>query len=153
LLTRGEARQEVADRARQLHAENIYSALPDICAGNVHADAADPHDLAEVDLAILPGELAVAENGAVWVTDRAVPQRVSYFLSQHVMLVIPAQRIVHNMHDAYKWLHSEARPNGPFDAPTWGAFMSGPSKTADNEQALVIGAHGARSLHVLLVQG
>ena len=33
----------------------------------------------------------------------------------------------------------------------WGCFISGPSKTADIEQALVMGAHGARSMTVYLV--
>nr|MBA3481523.1 LUD domain-containing protein [Pirellulales bacterium] len=90
-------------------------------------------------------------NAAVWVTGAVVPQRVAYFLSQHVVLIVPAEQIVNNMHEAYDWLHRQAGPDGPFASPRWGTFMSGPSKTADIEQALVIGAHGARSLHVYLV--
>ena len=111
----------------------------------------DPYDLADVDLAIVPGELAVAENAAVWVTDAALPQRSAYFLSQHLVLVVPADRLVHNMHEAYAWL-AAARRQAAARSPNrmFGTFLSGPSKTADIEQALVIGAHGARSLHVLL---
>jgi L-lactate dehydrogenase complex protein LldG len=144
-------RDEVNRLIGQLEARQICSVLPEVAAGNIDmASIDDPHDLAAVDLAILPGELAVAENAAVWVTGSVVPQRVAYFLSQHVVLVVPADRIVNNMHEAYDWLHRQAGADGPFASPRWGTFMSGPSKTADIEQALVIGAHGARSLHVFL---
>jgi L-lactate dehydrogenase complex protein LldG len=145
-------RNEIAGLASQLEATSVCSALPDLYTGNADIGVDDAHALASVDLAILPGELAVAENAAVWVTGKLVPQRVAFFLSQHVALVVPAERIVHNMHEAYDWLQQEAGPEGPFKAAKWGTFMSGPSKTADIEQALVIGAHGARSLHVFLVQ-
>ena len=127
--------------------------IPEASAGKVDVAAIeDPHDLAAVDLAILPGELAVAENAAVWVNGARVRQRVAYFLSQHVVLVIPHERIVNNMHEAYAWLQQSAAGSSPFGATTWGTFMSGPSKTADIEQALVIGAHGARSLHVFFTK-
>lgn len=107
------------------------------------AIVSDPHELEDVDFAVLPGELAVAENAAVWITDAAVPHRVLYFLPQHVSLIVPAVRLVHNMHEALARIDVAARP--------FGCFLSGPSKTADIEQSLVIGAHGARSLTVYLV--
>lgn len=105
----------------------------------------DPHDLEDVDFAILPGQLAVAECAAVWVTDEALPHRAIYFIAQHLALVLPADQLVHNMHEAYARLE----PAGA----TFGCFISGPSKTADIEQALVIGAHGPRSLTVFLIDG
>lgn len=144
-------REEIARIAGELEAAQVCSVLPELAPGNVDlAKIDDPHQLAGVDLAVLPGELAVAENAAVWITAAIVPERVLYFLSQHVVLVVPAERVVNNMHEAYAWLHERAGAAGPFAEAKWGAFMSGPSKTADIEQALVIGAHGARSLHVLL---
>jgi len=142
-------REEIKRLAQQLEAKQVCSVLPEVAVGNVDMTAIDdPHQLADVDLAVLPGELAVAENAAVWVTGALVPQRVAYFLSQHVVLIVPHERIVSNMHEAYDWLHQQAGGQNPFAEPRWGTFMSGPSKTADIEQALVIGAHGARSLHV-----
>ena len=151
----GEAqlREEMERVIESIAAKQICSVIPAATVGNVDLAAIDdPHQLAGVDLAILPGELAVAENAAVWVTNVEVGQRVAYFLSQHVVLVVPHDRIVNNMHEAYEWLHRTAGPAGPFAMATWGTFMSGPSKTADIEQALVIGAHGARSLHVFLLK-
>jgi len=94
----------------------------------------------------------VAENGAVWVTDHDVPQRVIYFLCQHLVLVVPAIEIVDNMHAAYERLNSAGDNGGSiFAQPLFGTFIAGPSKTADIEQSLVIGAHGARSLTVYLL--
>jgi L-lactate dehydrogenase complex protein LldG len=104
----------------------------------------DPHDLEDVDVAVLPGQLAVAENAAVWVDDTLVPHRVLYFLPQHLVLVVPAANIVHTLHEGYECIDATERP--------FGCWISGPSKTADIEQSLVIGAHGARSLTVLLVE-
>jgi L-lactate dehydrogenase complex protein LldG len=146
-------REEVDRVIAAVGAQQICSVIPEAAAGNVNLSSIDdPHDLAGVDLAILPGELAVAENAAVWINNRRVRQRVAYFLSQHVVLVLQHERIVSNMHEAYAWLRQSADGHSPFAETTWGTFMSGPSKTADIEQALVIGAHGARSLHVFFTK-
>lgn len=107
------------------------------------AAVADPHSLEDVDMAISPGEFAVAENGAVWVSDRDISQRAILFIAQHLALVVPRQQIVCNLHEAYGRL--------AFGGPGFGVFISGPSKTADIEQSLVIGAHGPRSLTVFLI--
>jgi L-lactate dehydrogenase complex protein LldG len=103
----------------------------------------DPHDLEDVHLAIVPGHFAVAENGAVWVNDAEIPHRVVLFIAQHVVLVVPIAEVVNNMNEAYARLD--------FAENHFGVFIAGPSKTADIEQSLVIGAHGARSLHVIFV--
>lgn len=104
----------------------------------------DPHDLAGVDFVIARGEFAVAENGAVWVTDKQVRQRSIYFITQHMALVVPAGDIVNNLHEAYARL--------VFEGSFFGCFISGPSKTADIEQSLVIGAHGSRTQVVYLLE-
>ena len=102
----------------------------------------DPHDLEMIEVAILEAEFGVAENGAVWISDNHLPHRALPFITQNLAFVIPRNKIVNNMHDAYKILA---------DTTGWGCFISGPSKTADIEQSLVIGAHGARSLVVFLL--
>jgi L-lactate dehydrogenase complex protein LldG len=125
-------------------AKRIVSLVEGVGRGNVDLDAIeDPHELEDLDFGILPGRFAVAENGAVWVTDAGVKHRAVAFIVQHLALVVPADEIVDNMHQAYERL--------AFNEPSFGAFISGPSKTADIEQSLVIGAHGPRSLTVFCV--
>jgi len=86
-------------------ARNIGSLVPGVGQPNVDLmHVASPHDLADLDIAILPGEFAVAENGAVWVTDEGLPHRVVFFLAQHLVLVVPAGEIVDHMHAAYERL-------------------------------------------------
>jgi L-lactate dehydrogenase complex protein LldG len=124
-------------------ARKIVSHVPPV-AGNVDlAAVADPHALEDVDFAVLPGEFGVAENGAVWVTERGLKHRAIYFIVQHLVLVIDAAQLVDNMFDAYSRLKLGERG--------FGAFISGPSKTADIEQSLVIGAHGPRSMIVACI--
>jgi len=123
----------------------IVSAVPGVLEPNFDfAAVTDPHTMADVELAIVPGEIAVAENAAVWVHTITSALRAACFLSQHLALVVPASRIVSNLHEAYDRMC--------LDETAFGCFISGPSKTADIEQSLVKGAHGARTLNVFLVE-
>ncbi len=134
----------VASLAERLGARRVASAVPGAGPGNVALEALrDPHELEGVDLAVLPGVFGVAENGAVWVTGASLHDRAVFVVTQHLALVVPAREIVNDMHEACARV--AALPRG------YGLFIAGPSKTADIEQALVIGAHGARSCTVFLV--
>jgi L-lactate dehydrogenase complex protein LldG len=125
-------------------ATQVLSLVPGACPGTTTMEQInDPHDLADIDFAILPGDVAVAENAAVWVNDAQVRHRVIFFLCQHLALVVRMSDLVHNLHQAYERLCVTASP--------FGGFIAGPSKTADIEQSLVIGAHGPRSMTVFLV--
>ncbi len=125
-------------------AKVIASNVPGCEIGTLNLDEiTDPHDLSTVDLAIVHAEFAVAENGAVWVKNPANQHRALYFIAEHLICVIPRGEIVHTMHEAYERIG--------FEEMGFGCFISGPSKTADIEQALVIGAHGAKSLGVVFV--
>jgi len=102
----------------------------------------DGRQLQHVDLAIIPGQFGVAENGAIWVTEKEIVVRALPFITQHLAIVISAGNIMPTMHDAYARI---GQPDAGF-----GVFIAGPSKTADIEQSLVLGAHGAKSLTVFL---
>jgi L-lactate dehydrogenase complex protein LldG len=138
------AARAIAELPVHRGAKRIVSLVPGIAEGNVALETLpDPHALEGVDLSILPGELAVAENGAVWVDGAAFHHRVVFVIPEHLVLVVGAANVVNDMHEAYARL--AGRP------ARYGLFISGPSKTADIEQALVIGAQGARSCTVVLV--
>lgn len=141
----------VGDRIRALAARRIYvdpslgldpdadwgpsaTAFDGPSLGETHAAAA-------LELAVLPASFGVAENGAVWVDGGDWPHPALHVLPEHLLLVVPDGCLVHTLHEAYERL--DLATEG------FGAFLAGPSKTADIEQALVKGAHGPLSLEVV----
>lgn len=125
-------------------AERIFCPLPECGLGNIPIDSIDyPQDLLPLDLTILKGQFGVAENGGIWVTENEMVHRVTPFLTEHLVLVLNRSQIVSNMHQAYEKI--EVGETG------FGVFIAGPSKTADIEQSLVVGAQAARSLLVVLM--
>lgn len=104
--------------------------------------ASSPHSCQTLDLLVIKANLAIAENGAVWVTEPKNFPRAALFLTQHLFIHVDIKNIVSNMHTAYEQIQDFPEP--------FGAWIAGPSKTADVEQCLVIGAHGPRSLTILL---
>lgn len=112
------------------------------CATFHPDDVASPPELDGTDLAIVDGRIGVCENGAVWL-QQDVEQRAVYFISEALVILLDRKNLVNNMHEAYKRIDT-----GEYG---YGVFVSGPSKTADIEQALVMGAHGPRSVTVILL--
>jgi len=121
----------------------VINTIPE--AGDVikGLDTADVNYLASVELAFIRGRVAVAENGAIWLYEKDMKHRLLPFICEQLVLVIHRSAIVSNMHEAYKKIDSSAEG--------FGVFIAGPSKTADIEQSLVIGAHGAKALRVYIL--
>lgn len=88
------------------------------------------------------GDFMVAENGAVWVIPPEDMQRADIFLAERLVIEVPAQNMVSNMHQAYLRISGQDY--------SYGTFISGPSKTADIEQSLVIGAQGPKKCIIVL---
>ena len=104
----------------------------------------DPHTLENVELTLIKAHFGVAENSALWVTDDILGQRVSVFIPQYLAIVVNKKDIVATMHQAYDRIGNQEYG--------FGTFIAGPSKTADIEQSLVLGAHGARGLMVFIME-
>lgn len=123
-------------------AKRIGSNLPEITCATFNPDTlTNPRELDHTDLAVVTGRFGVAENGAVWVTQE-VKYKALYFISTGLIILINKEDIVNNMHEAYQRVEGNNY--------NYGVFISGPSKTADIEQALVLGAHGPMMVLVIL---
>lgn len=107
------------------------------------SETADPRTLNDVHLAVIKAKLAVAENGAVWLTEQQMGQRIVPYICQHLAVVVMEDDIVPTLHEAYAQIGA-----GEYG---FGAFIGGPSKTADIEQALVMGAHGPITMSLFVV--
>jgi L-lactate dehydrogenase complex protein LldG len=143
LRVRGPLEEALRTVPEYAAARKVVSLVPGVDKANVDlASVVDPHELQDVDFCVLPAELGVAENGACWIVRHGGANRASAFLTQHLAIVVRADALVHNLHEAYERIS--------IPSPGFGMWLSGPSKTADIEQALVIGAHGARSCTVLV---
>ncbi len=89
---------------------------------------------------------ALAETGTLVVASGAgTPSNVSLLPETHVA-VVPLGRLVAHMEDAWELLRA-----GYGQLPRAVNFISGPSRTADIEQTLVLGAHGPYRVHIVLV--
>jgi L-lactate dehydrogenase complex protein LldG len=104
----------------------------------------DPHSLEDVELALVKAHFGVAENSALWVTDAILGQRVTTFIPQFLSIILNKKDVVATMHQAYDRIGNQEYG--------FGTFIAGPSKTADIEQSLVLGAHGARGLMVFIME-
>lgn len=103
----------------------------------------DPHQYENVLLTILKGHFGVAENGAVWITDDKMGDRALPFICEHLAVIIHSKNIYPTLHEAYNHIESDYN---------FGTFIAGPSKTADIEQSLVLGAHGPKSMTLFLLK-
>lgn len=124
--------------------KKMVSLVPDLMGNLDGKKVEDPHDLENVELALLEGEWGVAENAAIWLPEEKLHHRVLPFIAQHLAVILKKDRLLGNMHEVYKKI--DIASSG------YGVFIAGPSKTADIEQSLVIGAHGPRSMTVFLME-
>ncbi len=138
--------EEVVDYVKMHFNEGkrIISTIPEL-ASVAETDwmSIDPHTLENVELNILEAQFGVAENAALWLTETQLGQRVAPFITQNLAVVLDKKNLVPTMHHAYDRIA---------DADYgFGLFLAGPSKTADIEQSLILGAHGSRTMTVFLL--
>lgn len=126
-------------------AKTFASNLPYIHIAQKNPDTvSEAKELDGTDVGIVEGKIGVAENGCIWIP-QTMKEKAVCFISEYLVIVLDKNNIVNNMHEAYKRI--EFDPEYQF-----GTFISGPSKTADIEQALVMGAQAARGVTVIIVE-
>ena len=137
--------KDINDLIRELYpeAKEIASNLPEITIATRNPDTiGSPQALNNTDVGVIRGMFGVAENGCIWIPQQMVEKAVC-FISENLVILLKKSEIVNNMHEAYKRIE--------FNDYGYGTFISGPSKTADIAQVLVMGAQAARSATVLLL--
>jgi len=124
-------------------AKEIASNLPEVTIATRNPDTVGSAlDLNGTDVGIIRGVFGVAENGCIWVPQQ-MKEKAVCFISENLIILLPKSQIVNNMHEAYHRIE--------FNDYGYGTFISGPSKTADIAQVLVMGAQAARSVTILLM--
>ena len=126
-------------------AKEIASNLPEITIATRNPDTVGrARDLNGTDIGIIRGAFGVAENACIWIP-QTMKEKAVCFISENLVILLPKNQIVNNMHEAYKRIEFDKEYDG------YGTFISGPSKTADIAQVLVMGAQAARSATILLM--
>lgn len=137
--------RDINELIRELYpdAKEIASNLPEITIATRNPDEVGrAHDLNGTDVGIIRGMFGVAENACVWIPQQ-MKEKAVCFISENLVILLDKKQIVNNMHEAYRRIE--------FNDYGYGTFISGPSKTADIAQVLVMGAQAARSATVLLL--
>ena len=126
-------------------AKEIASNLPEITIATRNPDTVGrARDLNGTDVGVIRGKFGVAENACIWIP-QTMKEKAICFISENLIILLPKSQIVNNMHEAYKRIEFDKEYDG------YGTFISGPSKTADIAQVLVMGAQAARSATILLM--
>jgi len=96
-----------------------------------------------IPLLVMDGLIGVAENGAVWIPESCLGERRFPFIADRILILLNLQNLVYDLSQAYLKISLSEIP--------FGLWIAGPSKTADIEQSLVIGAQGAVQHTVLIL--
>ena len=138
--------EEINELIRKAYPEAkvFASNLPEITIAQKNPDTVEEaNDLNGTDVGVVRGQIGVAENGCVWIP-QTMKEKAVLFISEYLVILLDKKNVVNNMHEAYARIEMEPKYN-------FGTFISGPSKTADIEQALVMGAQAARGVTVVLI--
>lgn len=139
--------QDINALVKELYpdAKEIASNLSEITIATRNPDTIEnAQALNGTDVGIIRGMFGVAENGCIWIPQQ-MKEKAVCFISENIVILLRKSQIVNNMHEAYKQIAFDSKYDG------YGTFISGPSKTADIAQVLVMGAQAAQSVTILLM--
>ncbi|MSP89701.1 MAG: lactate utilization protein C [Alphaproteobacteria bacterium] len=114
----------------------------------IRRGAAHPDD----QVSVTPVFAAIAETGTLMlISGPGTPTTLNLLPDDHIV-VLRASQIVGSYEDAWDQLRRARERDGTLDMPRTVNFITGPSRTGDIEQKLVMGAHGPRRLHIVLIE-
>ncbi|MFT3933054.1 MAG: LUD domain-containing protein [Chitinophagaceae bacterium] len=143
LLTADSLREVAAYTKEKFPAGRLITTIDSLTEIDKINSQEDSHSFENVEAAVITGDFVVAENAAIWISAASLTARALPFITQHLVVVVPQKNILNNMHEAYEKIGGAQYG--------YGVFIAGPSKTADIEQSLVLGAHGSKSMTVFLL--
>ena len=155
------ADRKIAQAARSN--QEVFAALPlDAALSNLgianltaahnekNSRAAIREQIIQSDLGITGADYAVAETGSVVILPRpGLSRLVSLVPPIHIALVQP-QDVVATLDDVFLFRRLEYHRSGG-DPDRYLNFITGPSRTADIEQQLVVGVHGPKEVHLIIL--
>lgn len=107
-----------------------------------------PKEISAINAGISYCECLVARTGGIAVSSRQLSGRRLYALPDVHIVVAYTNQLVTDLKDAFAFLKKKYQNN----LPSAITVITGPSRTADIEKTLVMGAHGPRELYVFLVE-
>lgn len=104
-------------------------------------------DLEQCDLAITHCDAIVAQTGSVLLSSKTTSSRALTILPPIHIVLATKQQIVWDLPAAFDLISTKYNPH----YPSMITFITGPSRTADIERTIVLGAHGPRRLIIIII--
>ncbi len=154
-----EAVQYAVDLTEKKHLKTMACPGLDQETGNMLSDLCKTHNLNlldsplrenadNLDTSLTWAEYGIAETGTLMVTSDSENTRIATMLAKIHVAVLPISKIKQNTEAIASDLDAILKT----DTPSYTAFITGPSRTADIERVLAIGVHGPVDLHLLLLK-
>jgi len=149
-----ETEREFTEKLRQLMSENEWAALyhQDEYLSISLTNASIPCSELKTDpegeiVGITRCEFLIARLGGIMVSSRSTSRRMHVFPDIHIVVGFTSQ-LVTDLKDAFAGIRKKYEP----EMPSFISVITGPSRTADIEKTLVMGAHGPKELYVFLIE-
>ncbi|MBZ0243807.1 MAG: lactate utilization protein [Bacteroidales bacterium] len=107
----------------------------------------EPTEKSSSLVGISPAEKLIAQTGTILLSDQSAGSRSAIALPDIQLVMAYASQVVLSLKDALR----DVKLAYPDRLPTQLTFVTGPSRTADIEKTLVMGAHGPKSLYLFLI--
>ncbi|MDB4924094.1 lactate utilization protein [Mucilaginibacter sp.] len=144
--------ETLLELAEQRNWRKIYCwepALQEILARYEYPYFETDKDFEQAEVGFTLCEALIARNGSILLSNaNAAGRRLSIYPPVHIVLAYASQ-LVPDLKDGFKLLKEKYGNN----VPSMITNITGPSRTADIEKTLVLGAHGPKELFVFLLEG
>ena len=128
----------------------IESTVIDHRVPNKHLDTPMRQKMIDADIGITGSDYCVVETGSVVILPRSGLSRLVSLAPPVHLAIIRPQDIVDTLDDVFLLRRLDYVRNGG-DMGSYLNFISGPSRTADIEQTLVVGVHGPKEVHMIIL--